>query len=408
MIVKKIQLNQFRNYEVQEIMASPGINVIYGDNAQGKTNILEAIYLCACARSHRTARDTDLIFHQSGQYAVKVDYDCLNGSSESIEIRYFDAIIGDPQRIRPVRQIYHNGIRLDRISDMMGLFHAVIFAPEDLMLVKEGPSTRRRYLDLLISQVRPSYFIHLQQYARILTQRNKLLKELREQGFGRKKKPDATCALQIDVWNDALAREGATLIRQRQNFCDRIAQIALTAQHKISSGKEELYVKYRTIPGIDTNNSENEIYISYLEKLKTMVCDDIDKGLTAAGPHRDDLELSLDGSGLKPFASQGQQRSAVLALKLAELTILREDTGETPVFLLDDVMSELDESRRTSLLENIQNAQVFVTCTDAEQLVHEISKNSENNKDMTETGLSFYLVEKGQVKARGNHPDNGK
>ena len=400
MIVKKIQLSQFRNYEVQEILTGPGINVIYGDNAQGKTNILEAIYLCACARSHRTARDADLIYNQSGQYAVKVDYDCLNGSSESIEIRYFDAIIGDPQRIRPVRQIYHNGIRLDRISDMMGLFHAVIFAPEDLMLVKEGPSTRRRYLDLLISQVRPSYFVHLQQYARILTQRNKLLKEMRDQGFGRKKKPDDMCALQIDVWDDALAQEGAALVRQRQLFGERIAKIAQAAQKNISSGKEELYVKYRTVSGIDPNKDEKEICHSYLEKLKTMVCDDIEKGLTVAGPHRDDLELSLDGSGLKPFASQGQQRSAVLALKLAELAILREDTGEPPVFLLDDVMSELDENRRTSLLENIQKSQVFVTCTDAGQIAKELLKNSEEDAEKINSAITFFRVEDGQVSNR--------
>ncbi|MDW7659034.1 MAG: DNA replication and repair protein RecF [Bacillota bacterium] len=290
------------------------------------------------------------------------------------------------------------------MSDMMGLFHAVIFAPEDLMLVKEGPSTRRRYLDLLISQVRPSYFVHLQQYSRILTQRNKLLKELRDQGFGRKKKPDEMCALQIDVWDDALAQEGAALIRQRQIYCDRIAKIAQSAQHKISSGKEELYVKYRTVSGIDTNKGDKEIFQSYLDKLKTMVCDDIEKGLTMAGPHRDDLEMSLDGAGLKPFASQGQQRSAVLALKLAELTILREDTGETPVFLLDDVMSELDESRRTGLLENIHDAQVFVTCTDAEQIVREMSKYSEYETKKENIALSFYHVEMGQVSVRGDHP----
>ena len=176
MIITKITLNQFRNYLDQEITTSPGINVFFGDNAQGKTNILEAVYLCTCARSHRTARDSDLILHDKDQYGVKIEFICQNGSTESVEIRFLDAVNGDAQRSRSLRQIYHNGLKLDRISDMMGLFHAVIFAPEDLMIVKEGPATRRRYLDLLISQIRPGYFVHLQQYNKIINQRNRLLK----------------------------------------------------------------------------------------------------------------------------------------------------------------------------------------------------------------------------------------
>lgn len=401
-MINKIKLSQFRNYESQEIKAGPGINVIFGDNAQGKTNILEAIYLCACARSHRTAKDSDLILKAKDQYSVKLDFECQNGSNESIEIRYLEALNGDPQRTRSIRQIYHNDLKLERIGDLMGLFHAVIFAPEDLMLIKEGPSTRRRYLDLIISQINPGYFIHLQQYARILTQRNKLLKELREKGYGRNKKLTEALILQLSVWDDALEKEAAAVIQKRQQYVQRINQIANDAQKNISSGKEKLNVKYKTVSGINANDSRDQITSRFRKKLKLMIYEDIEKGLTQIGPHRDDLELTLNGSSLKTYASQGQQRSVALSLKLAELNLISEETGEMPVLLLDDVMSELDESRRTSLLNYICKAQVFVTCTDANQVVKsitELKRSDDGNNVNQDQKWSFYHVNQGQVKA---------
>ena len=403
MVIREIELTQFRNYANQSIKAYPGINVFYGDNAQGKTNILEAVYLCACARSHRTSRDIEMIRHEASQYAVRIVFGNQNGSEDEIEINYYEAVPGDPQRTKSMRIVRHNGIRLEKISELMGLFHAVIFAPEDLMLVKEGPATRRRYLDLLISQVRPTYFLNLQQYTRYLLQRNKLLKDLRE---NRRLSPGSSVipltdqeALQLDVWNQSLAEQGASLIEQRLIYTRRIAEHAGEAQFKISSGKEKLYVKYRTIPGIKPEMKREQIYDIYYKKLKSMLNEDLDKGTTSFGPHRDDLELSLDGEGLKPFASQGQQRSAVLALKLAELIILRQETGEAPVLLLDDVMSELDENRRNSLLENINGAQVFVTCTDAQQVVREIRREQlyADQPDPDLNSFSFFRVEAGQV-----------
>lgn len=372
MIIRSIELADFRNYEHQLIETDPGINVIYGDNAQGKTNILEAVYLCACARSHRTSRDSDLIRHGTGRYQVKLAFTNQNGSEDELEIEYIEALAGDPQRTRSQRIVRQNGLKLEKISELMGLFHAVIFAPEDLMLVKEGPATRRRYMDLLISQVRPSYFLNLQQYTRLLLQRNKLLKQLRDKGIGRQSSLDDQSRLQMEVWNEALADQAAALIEQRMIYAGRISELAGEAQSKISSGKEKLYIRYRTVAGIKGEAKSVEIKKIYLEKLNATMTDDLDRGTTGIGPHRDDLELSLDGDGLKPFASQGQQRSAVLSLKLAELAIIRQDTGEAPVLLLDDVMSELDENRRVSLLHNINDAQVFVTCTDARQVVREI------------------------------------
>lgn len=399
MVIEKIELEHFRNYPFQTIKTGPGINIFYGDNAQGKTNILEAVYLCACARSHRTSKDSELIYHGSDQYRVKLAYSDRNDSKETLEICYQDAVRGNPKRNRAARHVFYNDMKLERVSDMMGLFHAVIFAPEDLMLIKEGPATRRRYLDLLISQVKPSYFIHLQQFARILSQRNMFLKQLREKGQSRQKEMDPDFKIQMAVWDETLAKEGSFLIKQRHIYTNRIEEFAEKAQKNITSGKEKLSVKYKTVSGIDSNKSDEDIYVQYKNRLKRKIYDDIEKGVTSDGPHRDDLILSLDEAEVKPFASQGQQRSAVLALKLSELMILKEETGETPVFLLDDVMSELDEKRRKGLLNNINGAQVFVTCTDKEPLMNEMKWANQvlRTNEEKEIQWSVFNVKEGSV-----------
>lgn len=395
MLITKIRLEQFRNYLDQQIETGTGVNVFYGNNAQGKTNILEAIYLCACARSHRTSRDQELIMRDHDQYSISIEYINDNGSRDELTIQYLDSVAGDPQRQRASRLIFHNSMRVDRISDLMGLFHAVIFAPEDLMLVKEGPSTRRRYLDLLISQIRPSYFRNLQQYQRQLTQRNKLLKDIRDTGV--KKSYDDPMMVQLDVWTSSLAQTAAALIEQRLIFSDRIAYFAAESLNNISSGKEKLNVKYRTISGISNINSTKEISSILYNKLKSIIYEDIARGSTNFGPHRDDLELWLDDEPLKPYASQGQQRSVVLSLKIAELNIIKEDINEYPVLLLDDVMSELDEKRRGCLLANITGAQVFVTCTEADYVVGELEAACTYIPVETARSYDFYQVEAGNV-----------
>lgn len=375
MKVTSVGLSTFRNYETLKIDLASGINVFFGLNAQGKTNILEAVYLCACARSHRTSRDVDMIKSGYDQYGVQITFTNGSPQEESLEIRYLETDPKDPRRGRPQRLVYHNGMKLDKISELMGLFHAVIFAPEDLMLIKEGPSTRRRYLDLLLSQVRPTYFQELQVFNRLLLQRNRLLKDFRGRLFTRTGKellPDEI--MQLDTWDHALAASMSRLIRRRQAYAARISQIAGNAHQNISSGKERLSVRYRTITGIRPEMNDQEIHALIKEKLKASLGDDVEKGVTSIGPHRDDLEISLDGESLKPYASQGQQRSAVLSLKLAELEIIREDTGELPVLLLDDVMSELDIIRRHSLLEGIEQAQVLLTCTDRTQVIRQFDR----------------------------------
>lgn len=396
MRIRSIRLENFRNYENQTIPVQSGINVLYGSNAQGKTNVLEAIYLCACARSHRTSRDQDLIRHQADQYQISLSFENEQGYLEEIVIRYLDAVPGDPLRLRPVRQIFHNGVKLDRVGEMMGLFHAVIFAPEDLMLVKEGPATRRRYLDLLITQLKPTYFQDLQLYVRLLAQRNKLLKTIREDKnfIYRNKSIDSgqdqdteteavdPMFMQLDIWDQSLARCAARLIHVRFLFTGRIAKEAEDALTRISSGKEKLSVNYKTVSGIKPEMGIEEIAVLFEKKLKTMINEDVLRGNTGLGPHRDDLEILLNGELLKPYASQGQQRSVVLSLKMAELAIIREEIQELPVLLLDDVMSELDLHRRNCLLSGIDQAQVFVTCTDRTHVLSDF-KGTRDEKGVT-------------------------
>jgi DNA replication and repair protein RecF len=384
MHIKSIRLEQFRNYEDQFLNVQPGINVLYGNNAQGKTNILEAIYLCACARSHRTSKDTDMIRHNAGQYQVTIDYENDNGSSDTLSILYLDSVSGSTQKSGPARHIFHNGLKVDRISDLMGLFHAVIFAPEDLLLVKEGPSTRRRFIDLMISQLRPSYFKDLQLYSRLLGQRNRLLKEIRLRDPNLAE--DHPLMMQLDVWTQTLSETAARIIRQRLIFISRIETRAAEALDQISSGKEKLNVRYKTFASISSDYSVDDIIELLYKKHKSIVYEDINRGSTSYGPHRDDMELCLNNEQLKPYASQGQQRSVVLSLKMSELAIIKEEINEYPVLLLDDVMSELDEKRRGCLLAGIHQAQVFVTCTEAGHVVQEMEQacRYEGQKDKSE------------------------
>jgi DNA replication and repair protein RecF len=385
MQVERIELTGFRNYGNLDIRVYPGVNVFYGDNAQGKTNILESIYMCACARSHRTSKDTDIIRHQSDFYSIKLTY--MNQvQQEEIVVSFQEADPGNPERARALRTVMHNGSRLPRVADMMGLFHAVIFAPEDLMLVKEGPASRRRYLDLLLSQIRPAYFSDLQTFTRVLSQRNALLKRIRET------RADACSDKELEVWDESMADAGARLILARQGVAARVADVASQEHARISSDTERLLVRYRTVTGIKEGDGLHEIAEKYRQRLRQTTRDDAEKGMTAQGPHRDDLDLGLDGEGLRPFASQGQQRSAVLALKLAELQVLQEETGEPPVLLLDDVMSELDARRRNALVEGMGASQVFVTCTDAAHVGGEMKELAAREK-----GMHYFRVARGQV-----------
>lgn len=399
MRVTGIHLLKFRNYNDLCIDIDADISVFFGENAQGKTNILEAVYLCSCLRSHRTSKDNEMIAHGSAEYEVDLSfYDSdrekslqitENGGKEeryieNVSVSYHESIPGESIRTKNKRRVRHNGIILDRLSDFIGLFHAVIFAPEDLMMIKEGPAIRRRYVDILISQIRASYFSDLLTYNKILMQRNSMLKQMRE---GKEKKDYEL----IIIWDLSLAQVAARIITTRYYFVDKIGEIASKYHNIISSGKEEINVKYRTMAGISNKDNEEEVNIKVLEKLKYIFKEDIERGNTMYGPHRDDLEISLDNEGIKPFSSQGQQRTAVLSLKIAELEIIRMETGKTPVLLLDDVMSELDSKRRKMLLSSIGEAQIILTATDQSHIEKDFLKETDGRS------IHYYKVISGQV-----------
>ncbi|MDI9490931.1 MAG: DNA replication/repair protein RecF [Clostridiaceae bacterium] len=408
MKVKKLKLKNFRNYEEETIEIASGTNVFVGKNAQGKTNILEAIYLCTCARSHRTGRDSDLIRDGSDNYQVEINFESDKDLSETIKIEY-------KTKPQVERNIYYCGFKQDRISDLIGLFHAVIFAPEDVMLIKEGPAGRRRFIDLLISQIKPVYFKSLQLYQQYLKQRNNLLKTLRDMHFEKKTNsvlfdPDIYefNLLQLTIWTEQLAEMAAYIISTRNQYVLKIGQIASEALAKISEGKEKLIINYKTVPGINPNHDNKQIFQNLIKRYERQQEDDIQRGNTESGSHRDDLELIVDGNLLKDRGSQGQQRSAVLALKLAELEIIEEETNEKPVLLLDDVMSELDENRRKHLLSAFEENQVFITCTDLAQIYPEYKgqlsdqeikdKIKTDKNELNRSYINFFRVEQGSVK----------
>ena len=367
MIVKSLHLENFRNYRRLDIEVGPSVNVFYGKNAQGKTNIIEALYLCASVRSHRTSKDKEIIMKGQDYFKAKLLF-CPDDQchlSESVSLCYHYDQNEEKGIKKNTRIAKYNGVKLDRIAEYFGLFNAVIFAPEDLLLIKEGPSVRRRFIDILISQVRPRYFYDLQQYSRFLMQRNRLLKQLRASSMLQNSPEDIS--MRIEAWDLCMAPFAAEIIKTRALFLERLKHHAAHFHHMISDGQEELKLHYKTVSGVMTsseNNDLDQIEKLLLSKWKESHKEDIEKGNTSIGPHRDDIEMSLNDLPIRLYASQGQQRTSALSLKLSELMIVREETREMPVLLLDDVFSELDINRRTALLKSIGNAQVFITCTD--------------------------------------------
>ncbi len=385
MRINKLTLTNFRNYQEQKIEVASGTNVFIGKNAQGKTNILEAIYLCTCARSHRTGKDIELIKDGKDFYQIDLEFESDQKLQQSIKIQY-------SVKPRMQREIYYCGLKQDKISDFFGLFHAVIFAPEDLMLIKEGPAIRRRFLDVLISQIKPRYFKNLQVYQHALKQRNVLLKTLKEMEIERKTNPQnfkeemySFNDIQLDIWTEKISEVQAQIIKTREEYIQKLEELAKKALFKISDGKEIFEIKYKTVSSINTQEDESDIYQSLLSRYKKQKHDDIFRGNTTSGIHRDDLELFVNENLLKERGSQGQQRSAVLALKLAELEILEMETGEKPVLLLDDVMSELDEKRREHLLQAFEENQVFITCTELSQIYPSLNNELKEAEETNST-----------------------
>lgn len=345
MYIKGLKLSTFRNYETLEISFSEGFNILYGDNGQGKTNIIEAIFLCASGRSHRTSRDVDLIKINEGGFYTRID---LDKEKESVRI---EILLRKDEK----KKIKINEIPVRKVGDLMGNLTAVIFSPEDLMIIKEGPSERRRFLDITLSQLRPSYFYNLQQYSKILAQRNMLIKEAQHK---------RSLLDTLEVWNKNLASVGVKIMKARYEFIQKLSDYSEKNQYKLTNGKEKLSLLYAPSVKISDFEDIGRMEEIFLKTLEHSMDRDLYKGTTSYGPQRDDFEVLLNDSNLKLYGSQGQQRTAVLSLKISEIDIMKNETGEYPVLLLDDVMSELDSSRQQYLFKNLDHIQTFITSTD--------------------------------------------
>ncbi|QJW46281.1 DNA replication/repair protein RecF [bacterium BFN5] len=342
MRVNQITLRNYRNYINLSLSFTQNINIFIGQNAQGKTNILEAIYYGAMGRSHRTNIDTELIRWQQPGGSVQIGFTRLD-IENNLNFRF---------SMLKNKEIIYNSYTI-KPRELVGALNVVLFSPEDLLLIKGAPAGRRRFLDTEISQANPPYYRQLLQYNRIISQRNTLLKKIRE----RKAKADL-----LDSWDEQLAVLAASLVQKRQDAIKKLAMLANLMHRKITDNKENLLLSYQTI-GIELPVQHQAD--SYRKQLSNLRDVDIIRGSTGVGPHRDDLVLTVNGVNLRTFGSQGQQRTGVLALKLAELEFIKSETGEYPVLLLDDVMSELDANRREQLLTFIKDrVQTFITATD--------------------------------------------
>lgn len=343
MKVKTLTLKDYRNYDNLLLEFSPSINIFLGANAQGKTNIIEALYYGAMGRSHRTNTDGDLIRWNAAEAYVKIEYDRLEVLNQ-LQFQF-----SREKR----RKIAANG-QVIRLKELIGMINAVLFSPEDLFLIKGAPSGRRHFLDAEISQASPAYYHELAKYTRIVTQRNTLLKKIRE----RKAKPEL-----LDSWDPQLAISAARLVEKRQSAVKKLSMLANLMHRRISKNEESLTVYYE-VSGLE--HVTEDLLSWYNDTLREFRQNDILRGSTSVGPHRDDLILEVNGINLRTFGSQGQQRTGVLALKLAELEFIKSEQGEYPILLLDDVMSELDAKRREQLLLFIkqERIQTIITATD--------------------------------------------
>ncbi len=411
MFIRSIHLENFRNYGRLDLDVGPSVNIFYGDNAQGKTNLVEGIYVASSITSHRTSKDSDLIKFGENEYKASLDLTDDDTSNVQLSASYYTEKSALSKNNRAGRLLIRDNAPVDKISEYIGVCNIVIFAPEDLNIVKNAPAFRRKFLNTLISKISPSYFNLLSNYSRLLAQKNALLKSIRP-GDGKNNLADE----QLDFWDFSLAELSAEIILKRYRFSKLISDIASRHHRSISGGKENLSIEYSTIFGVVgaletflTKNSKYDDYMSkglseadygrikgiisdlVLAKLKSVRNYDIEKHISSIGIHRDDIIIKLDGLVMKNFSSQGQQRTAALALKLSELEIIKMFVSSTPILILDDVFSELDKTRRLSLVSAMKGAQIFITCTDKNMIGEEIDVMQGADK------AEFYRVNGGDI-----------
>ena len=358
MIIEHISLDHFRNYNSLSVYPHESVNLLFGPNGSGKTNLLESIHYCSLGRSHRITGDSNVI--QTGSDFAR----CRISVKSGLNRKEIIILLNRQEGSKKVIQI--DGKRIPRFSELMGCLQCVIFSPEDLGLILQGPSFRRRYLDMMISQLNRNYFIALQQYRTAMEQRNSILRNLRYDPFGDSR--------MLDVFENSMASSGAVIVDERIKMISLISQLSENTYSGISGRDDEiLHVSYHSSLK-DASSVQDEM----IKQLRESRPDDIKNGFSSCGPHRDDLYLSLNKKPMKQYASQGQIRTAALSLKLAQMKALTSIGGDRPVLLLDDVMSELDRGRRTRLISEIGDYQTFITCTDESDFEYNGDKRTFN------------------------------
>ena len=340
MIITKLELSNFRNYDSLDLKLDSKTNILYGKNAQGKTNILESIYLCSTTKSHRSNKDLELIkfgceeghiklFIHKKEKEYRIDIHLRRNKSKGIAI---------------------NGIPIKKASELFGIFNVIFFSPEDLNIIKDGPAERRRFIDMELCQLDKIYVYNLIHYNKVLSQRNQLLKDIYF-------RPDLEETL--DVWDMQLAEYGTKVIQRREEFIQNINEIIKPIHEELTNGKENINVVY------NKNCEEENLYKKILENRKR----DIKYKSTSVGPHRDDVLFFNDDINIRTYGSQGQKRTVALSLKLAEIELVKSIINDTPVLLLDDVLSELDSDRQNHLLKSLDNIQTVITCTGLDEFI---------------------------------------
>ena len=340
MYIESVQLKNFRNYDSLELDLAQGTNIFYGNNAQGKTNILEALYLCGTTKSHKGSRDKDMI-----QFGKDESHIRMMVKRDELSYR-----IDMHLKKNKAKGVAINGLPIRKASELFGVVNLVFFSPEDLNIIKNGPAERRRFIDLELSQLDKVYLNDLGNYNRIINQRNKLLKEC---SF------NSQYEEMLDIWDMQLVKYGKKLIESRERFVEELGVIVAEIHRNLTGGREELMVRY------EKNVSADE----FERKLQTSRKRDLKVKMSMTGPHRDDLLFEVKGVDIRRFGSQGQQRTAALSLKLAEIELVKRAIKDTPVLLLDDVLSELDSSRQQYLLDSIHDIQTLITCTGIDDFI---------------------------------------
>ncbi len=340
MIIKSLELKNYRNYDNLAIEFDAGTNILFGNNAQGKTNILEAIFMCATTKSHKGSRDKEIIKFGNEEAHIRTILE-KNGCTERIDMHL---------RSSKTKGIAIDGSRIKKAADLLGILNVVFFSPEDLSIIKNGPSERRRFIDMELCQLDSFYLYNLNHYNQIVNQRNVLLKDL----YNNPGLRDT-----LSIWDSQLLSYGSKIIERRKIFINQLNEVLKGIHKHLSGGLENLEIVYE--PDVNLEDYEN--------KLRNHQDIDIRLKQTSIGPHRDDFSFISNGIDLRKFGSQGQQRTAALSLKLSEIDLVKKITGDTPVLLLDDVLSELDSARQNTLLSFISNIQTIITCTGLDDFV---------------------------------------